>query len=869
MSLSGPGCFSSCFGVVFRAGGGVLLPLLLLAAPCLAQSLTGNGSASVSAGDAYDFVYGRRVLGGNAIADDSFVRVTGGTVLMDLYGGAAQSESGSAEASGNSVTVSGGMEGFDYTLYGGYARSYVSDATASDNSVNLSGALSLGSWATVYGGYARLSGGIGTLEASGNSVNLAGDSSLYLVVGGEAYGEGDSVSKSFAIGNEVTADGVSVGLMYGGYAIASGDATASGNTVSVYGGSFGNIVGGDAHSVSGSAVAVGNVVNLYGGTSRDVIGASVQSDEYRAAATDNAVRVRNATVTGNVAGAFAPESTVPAQLSRNEVIVESGATVTGNAAGAAVTGTVPGSAAEGNIVAVVSGGRVEGVVVGGSTEGAGSASGNTVLIRSASVGGTVYGGEAGAGGKAENNSVIIANGAAFLSSATLLGGVVDGQAVAAAGSGNMLFVDSWQGGVSRVAGFENLHFVLPAPGAAVDVPMLTVTDAQSGDFAGSYVTAQLPDVMTGGRAYLGSTFVLIRDESGAVAQTQAGELVSLQQGYATLFDGVLENTGTTVQLEIVEERMNPRIAALTEARAAASGLLNQGADLAADAGIRQACEAVRRAGYGLAPFAAVYGGASRHHTGSHADAEGFSGLTGLAGQVLSENAKVTLGGFFEFGRAHLDTFNDFSSGHVNGRGTGDYAGGGVLARVEAEGGPLRNWYAEAVWRMGHAGTAWHSDDLRDNMNRPARYDLSNLYYGGHVGVGHVFSLGESLTLDIYGRYFWMRQEADSADMNGEMVHFDRVDSSRLRGGMRLAWDVAEGVTPYAGAAWEQEFRGSARAAARDFSIPDASLEGGSALFELGLDVSPCDRPFSLDVGLVGSTGERDSLGGRLNVMYRF
>lgn len=834
-----------------------------------ASDLTGNGSAFVSSGDSYGYVYGLRSQGGNAVADGSVVTISGGSVSMDIYGGSALSRTGFAEAVGNSVTVTGGLDGFDYSLYGGYARSYAGDATASDNTVSLSGPLNPGAWATVYGGYARLSDGTGTLTASGNSVNLDAGAPLYLVVGGEAYGDSSSVSDSFASNNTVTLRAGAVGLMYGGYAIASGNAESAGNTIIVYGGEAGHVVAGDTHTMNGDAVSSGNSAIFYGGASRSVFGASVQSDGGQAKAFDNTVRLMNAAVDGSVVGAFAPDSSVAAFLERNTVVVGSGATVTGDAVGAAVTGTVQGSRADFNIVAVADGGRVETDVYGGLVEGAGSAGSNTVLVRNAFVGGDVVGGSVGQGGVAMHNSVVIAEGARFSSDTGVYGGLEDGNAVSSTESGNTLFVDGWQGSVRRAAGFENLHFVLPAPGASVDVPMLTVTGAQSGDFSGSTVTAQLPDIITGGRAYLGDTFTLLLDESGAVAEAQAGGLVSLLQGYATYFDGVLTNTGTAVQLQITEERMNPRIAALAEARAAGSGLLGQGADLAADAGLFQAREALRRSGRDWTPFAAFYGGTSRYNTGSHADTEGFSGMTGLAGTWDLDGNEAVFGGFFEFGRAHLDTFNGFSLGDVRGNGSSHYTGGGLLARIEAGPGPLEGWYAEGVLRTGNIVTSWYSGDLRDNMDRPAEYDLSNLYYGGHAGLGHVFSPAETLALDVYGRFFWTHQQADSADMNGEMVHFQSVDSRRVRAGARLSWTVCEGVTPYAGAAWEKEFGGAAHVTARDFSVPDASLKGDSALFELGVNVASSSRPFSLDLGLAGSTGERESMGGRLNLQYRF
>ena len=836
-----------------------------------AMNLTGNGSAFVASGDTYDFVYGRLSQGGEAVADGSMVNVTGGSISMDLYGGYALSRNGSAEAMNNSVLVSGGPVVFNDNIYGGYARSSVSSAWADGNHVTLAGSLRLGPWVQVFGGYARMTGGAGTVEALSNQVDIGGSATLNFVVGGEAYAESSVQASSLAAGNVVNLESGVVTLLYGGYAIAGKTAVASGNAVNISGGTFREVVGGEVHSYTGSAVAEGNTVTVTGGTGTgNVFGASVQGDTGTASATGNTVSLFNTSVSGSVGGGFAPDSSVAATVSHNTVIVGKGASVDGDAVGGAVTGTTPGSSADFNIVAVTDGGHVDGDVMGGMVEAENaSVEGNTVLVRNASIGGDVYGGRGGSGSLAGHNNVIIGVGADLSSSVSLYGGYVGGSPVDAAGSGNTLFVDSWQGSVARVAGFENLHFVLPAPGVPVDVPMLTVTNAEAGDFVGSTVTAQLPGIITGGRAYLGETFTLIQDESGAVEQASAGRLVSLLQGYTTYFDGALSNTGTEVQLRLTSTRMNPRIAALAEARAAGAGLLNQGADLAADAGLRHAREAAEPEGAQWHPFTAVYGGYSRYHTGSHADIEGFSGMAGLTGNRVWGDGRMVIGGFFEFGRAHLSTFNGFSSGNVRGRGNSQYAGAGVLARFDVTSGPLSGWYAEGVARAGQAETEWYSADLKDNMNRPADYDLSNPYYGFHAGLGHVFSLGESVEADLYGKYFWTHQDGDGADMNGEGVHFKTLDSRRLRMGIRLDWSPAEGVTPYVGAAWEHEYCGTAHVTAGNFTVPDASLKGDSGLFELGLRVDAENTPFSLDVAAVGSTGERDGIGGTLTLFYRF
>lgn len=856
-----------------RLAPAVLFLLVLLAGTSArAADLTGSGSASVVSGDSYAYVYGTRSQGGDAVANDSLVTVSGGAVSMDLYGGSALSRNGSAEAMNNRVTVSGGLSGFNDNIYGGYARSYTSGVMADGNSVTLEGSLRFGPWVQVFGGYARMSGGSGFVEALDNHVNVGGSAALDWVVGGYAYAESSARGASLAEGNTLSLNGGAASLMYGGYAVAQGDATARNNVVSINGGLFGNVVGGEVHSYKGKALAEGNTVTITGGEgSSTVVGASVQSDSGSAEASGNTVSVFNASVAGNVSGAFAPESSVPTSLVGNRVVIGSGATVAGDAVGGAVTGATPGSRADSNIVAVADGGRVDGDVIGGLAEAEdSSASYNTVLVRNASVGGSIYGGEAGAGSTATHNSIIMGTGATLAADTSLYGGWIGGAPVASAGSGNTLFVDSWQGRAARVTGFENLHFVLPTPGAPVEVPMLTVTGAQEGDFVGSTVTAQLPDIITGGRAYLGNTFMLISDASGAVRQASAGRLVSLLQGYATYFDGVLENSGTAVQLRLEEMRMNPRIAALTEARAATAGLLNQGGDLAADTGMRHAREAAdSEEDEEWHPFAAVYGGTARHHTGSRADTEGFSGMTGLTGSFRSGSGRALLGGFFEFGRAHLDTFNGFVSGDVNGQGDSRYTGVGLLARYDLTSGPLAGLYAEGAARFGNVETDWHSGDLRDNMDRPAEYELSMPYYGVHVGVGHVLSLADVVQVDTYGKFFWTHQGSDRADMNGEIVNFDDVDSRRLRLGVRLDLTAFENMTPYVGAAWEHEYSGTARAVARDFSIPDASLEGDSGVFELGLAVEPSFRPLTLDLALVGSTGERESLGGHLSVLYRF
>lgn len=445
-----------------------------------------------------------------------------------------------------------------------------------------------------------------------------------------------------------------------------------------------------------------------------------------------------------------------------------------------------------------------------------------------------------------------------------------GQAVAARGSGNTLFVDSWQGTVARAAGFANIHFVLPTPGTpALDVPMMTVTSAQADDFRGTTITAQLPDIITGGLAFKNETFVLLKDSSMAVSQADIGGLVSLQHGYATVYDGVIFNEQDAIVIRVENPRANALAGALTEARVGAAGLLNQGADLLAGPALRAADTAARETG-SWAAFATLYGGTANLTTETGVTTWGVSLVAGLARRSETSWADMLAGAFFETGYGNLATRREAGE-TVRGNGHARYTGGGLLARLDLTQGLLRGLYVEASGRAGEIATSWNSDDLLDNNDRPADYDLATLYYGGHAGLGCLLPLNESWTLDIYGKYLLAHQDGQNTTINGESFHFDDVNSGRLRCGTRLSGSLSPTATVSLGAAWEHEFYGTARASSRSstMDVPSTSMTGSSALFELGLSLTPEAAPVSLDMTLEGSAGTRRSIGGHVRLVYQF
>ena len=513
---------------------------------------------------------------------------------------------------------------------------------------------------------------------------------------------------------------------------------------------------------------------------------------------------------------------------------------------------------------------MQGSLTGGEI-GSGEASHNTIVVNNGSVHGDICGGRAAAGGSATGNSIILGQQARLSPTISLFGGVVGSEAVTPSGSGNTLFVDDWQGTVERAAGFANLHFVLPAPGTVeADIPMLTVRAAQTNDFNGTTVTAQLPEIITGGRAYLGETFELVHDNSGAIAKANAGSLVSLQQGYSTLYDGVILQDDTSVYIRIDDSRPNPNAGALTEARIGTAALLNQGGDLLAGTVLFTADTAARET-RGWAVFATMYGGATDLTTESDITTRGMSLVTGLAHRRESTRTNVLVGAFFEMGFANLSTDRAIENTTISGSGDADYSGGGLFARVGITHGLMRGLYVEASGRVGEASTSWHSANLLDNLDRPAAYDLAMPYCGGHVGLGYALPINEKWAADFFSKYLFLYQDGCDTTINGEKFRFDSVNSARLRCGARVTGRVLPTASVYLGAAWEHEFRGKADATSLSSSIaiPSTSMQGDSAVFELGMRVQPKSVPVQFDCAIEGAAGTRESIGGRVQVMVEF
>ena len=365
---------------------------------------------------------------------------------------------------------------------------------------------------------------------------------------------------------------------------------------------------------------------------------------------------------------------------------------------------------------------------------------------------------------------------------------------------------------------------------------------------------------------------------------------NLQRGNGIVQIGstVAHDINADVNLDPTTRRLNALTAqvspgrATDQSKALPEGFLGglalnlQGADLVAGRGMDSAVRASSGTDdaerHGFAGFGALSGGSLRYNTGSHLDMNSLSLLTGLAWGIDLAPGRLTLGAFFEYGNGSYDTHNSFTNAaSVDGDGNAYYLGGGILARMDfVNTGPGR-FYAEASGRAGKTHNEYDSSDLRDAAGRKADYDSSSPYYGLHFGTGYVWNINDAATLDLYGKYFWTRQQGDSVGLStGEHLSFDDINSSRLRFGGRFAYILNEHVAPYIGAAWEHEFDGKARATTNGFDIDAPNLHGNTGIGELGISLTPsADLPLTVDLGVQGYTGKREGVTGSLMVKWEF
>lgn len=633
-----------------------------------------------------------------------------------------------------------------------------------------------------------------------------------------------------------------------------GSTTGSGGDVIIDSGFDGSVYGG--HTAAADTDATGNTAIISGGTATGDVFGGFSGDGN---ANNNTAIISGGTVTGAVGGYSENGS------AHNNTVIISGGTMS------YVFGGQGGTATSNRVI--ISGGTM-GDVYGGF--GADFATDNWVIISGGTVG-DVYGGDAPLGSNATNNTVILSG------TPTLNGTIYGGRfAYPDAVSGNRLILLTSGLTAKNIANFEQYAFQLPATVKPGDTGLLltegVATDMTPGG-AATFAAGMQGIAGNGPAVKVGDRFTFLRNAAGLNTgglTLTVRRLADVRQGVTLTADLDVKTDATSIYAQVTGTRVNPQTKALSEGHVSGTALALQGADLAAGKGIDAAGRAVRAAradgGRGVAAFGALSGGWSRYNTGSHIDVSGFSLLTGLAWGADSVLGQFTTGMFFEYGSASTGTYNSFSNAaSVTGDGFTWYMGAGLLARMDFNDSGPGHIYAEASARAGALNNTYRNDDLRDAGGRRAEFDTSTPYVSLHAGLGYVWDLTDALSLDLSAKYFWTWQDSADSDLStGEALHFDAVNSHRLRLGGRLTWAVNEHVSPYIGAAWEHEFDGTARATSLGYSLSAPSLTGDTGIGELGLSWTPtATTPLTIDLSVQGYTGVRQGYTGSLMAKWEF
>ena len=423
-------------------------------------------------------------------------------------------------------------------------------------------------------------------------------------------------------------------------------------------------------------------------------------------------------------------------------------------------------------------------------------------------------------------------------------------------SNNTLSLDNFNGNILEIGNFEhisfeNLNFDKNGVVIAKTAIGLDGTDVQISSFAG------------GQNLEVGKTVDLLRIEnkdSWDESFTNLNKQTTTNAGVAAVVtsDIAKDEANQTITATIKDVKLADQTKLVAENRAVAAAFINQGTDLIADS-----LDTLSRDGkYGVKTFAAVHGNRSKYDVNSDIKINGWSTIVGVGAENEHNGGDFSWGVFYENGSGNYRTYNDFNNEFFRGDGSLVYNGGGIAARYENSHGV----YTEGSLRAGMLKSEM-TDALSDGENKYG-YESETAYYGAHIGVGKIFSLGDDSDLDVYGKFFHTYTEGDSFNVADDEFEFDSINSDRLRIGARVTSNKENKFSTYYGLAYEYEFNGDAEMRAAGMKAPTQSLQGSSVMAEIGLNYQPTpDSPWSFDLNMRGYAGERQ--GGSFNVQATY
>ena len=774
---------------------------------------------------------------------------------------------------------------------------------------------------SVYGGY--------SYNTNNNVIEISDGSIIYLDVAGGAYGESnnhntliikDSDTRTDVFGGGYGSDNnfnkitlINTTANHSGYSVAGGyyiyDSSVEKITDKV------NVIENEVNVIENEVNVIGgDISNLYGGhvdnsngviTNINVEGNKVKIDNL-GKSSDNSKEVYSI-IGGAVGGAFnSSNKDMPDEVkwnsSNNNVEIKNSYiklnTYGKNIMGGGITCIIVGNTKpfKGTVTAnnnrldiidsyVVAGGVNGGYVyeISDNFTGFTSADNNIVTIDNSTITGLISGGRNDKG-RVFDNHIIINNKSVI--EGYVIGGYTEGYAavgntIEISGnntldkanlygykginstptitSDNSLKVEDFNGKIESVNNFEKLEYSnIEWKNKGTVIEAEKTKNLMNAEVI---VSDKNGFKLNSGNLNIGETMTLLhsRDGLGKIKDLENGKDFNTIVGVATAVDGIIEQPDeNNITATIKDVKLADQTNLVASNRAVAAAFVNQGTDLIADS-----LDTLSRDGkYGVKTFAAVHGNRSKYDVNSDIKINGWSTIVGVGAENEHNGGDFSWGVFYENGSGNYRTYNDFNNEFFRGDGSLVYNGGGIAARYENAHGV----YTEGSLRAGMLKSEM-TDALSDGENKYG-YESETAYYGAHIGVGKIFSLGDDSDLDVYGKFFHTYTEGDSFNVADDEFEFDSINSDRLRIGARVTSNKENKFSTYYGLAYEYEFNGDAEMRAAGMKAPTQSLQGSSVMAEIGLNYQPTpDSPWSFDLNMRGYAGERQ--GGSFNVQATY
>lgn len=485
-----------------------------------------------------------------------------------------------------------------------------------------------------------------------------------------------------------------------------------------------------------------------------------------------------------------------------------------------------------------------------------TANGNIIKLTGGEIVGDIYGGfvTGNATEKSTQNNQMILSGDVDLSKANLFGGNLQS-------TGNTLHIVDFNSKVRSINNFESIHVVLnsdsfkqtdpalevntPLSGEMkVDVSILSPSDLNTGDCVrlvrvSENATSELPDVS------------LLEDETlptqtNGIDLLAGGDINILDPVYAYDFDFI---TGkNSLHLHVNAKEVTEDTSVLSAGQAATSMDLDRGINLVMNY-FNNDFNTVN----GL--FVIAGGGKDKFDRWGSLEVDGSNVIFGATGNIVFDNAKLTLSTFLDYGQGDYEAKN---GGYA--KGDMKHYGLGVYGKIQSHG-----YFADASIRGGRAETEF--DSILNNISIGQK-DTARTYWSAHIGTGYDFNIAQKYTVTPYAKYFVTRLDSHSEGLENNNIHWDDfvMQKTVLGIGFNASW-TDRFMTRF-DLGWENVFDADSEITFGQGGSRTDNYEGDNAYLHASIQYRPTDNVM-LGIQAQGRAGDYKGFASLVNAQYLF